>query len=60
MLSGTRSPTGINIQAGQVQGVSIIGAVMDSTSTLSGTNIQNAQVLTPSISGGPHRLLSRR
>lgn len=49
---GNTYPTGLSVTAGMLQGTSIIGASMDSTSTLTGTNIQNAQVLTPSISGG--------
>lgn len=43
---------GINVVSGSLQGVSIIGASMDSTSTLNGTNLQTPNVLNPYMSGG--------
>ena len=49
---GNTFPTGLAVQSGQVQGVSLVGTNMDNTSTLLGTSIQNAQVLTPNINGG--------
>jgi hypothetical protein len=49
---GNTFSTGLNALAGAVQGFSIVGSVMDSTSTLQGTQIQQAAVLNPSINGG--------
>lgn len=49
---GNTFPTGLSVQSGQVQGVSLIGTSMDATSTLLGSSIHSPQVLTPNINGG--------
>jgi hypothetical protein len=49
---GNTFSTGLNAQSGAVQGLSIVGSVIDATSTLTGSQIQQAQVLSPMISGG--------
>ena len=49
---GNTYPTGILSLPGRFRVSALSVLSMDSTSTLLGTNIQNAQVLTPSISGG--------
>lgn len=49
---GNAVPTGINASAGSLTGVSVVGAQIDSTSTLQGTQINAPNVLQPTISGG--------
>lgn len=49
---GNTFSTGLNALAGAVQGFSLVGSVMDATSTLNGTQLQQASVLNPVISGG--------
>ena len=56
---GNTINTGINATSGNLQGVSIVGAQMDSTSTLQNTQINSPQVLTPSMSGGTAAALTQ-
>jgi hypothetical protein len=51
-IYGNSVPTGLNVNAGSLIGVALTGVQMDSTSTLQNTQINQAQVLSPSISGG--------
>lgn len=49
---GNTYPSGITAISGQMQGTTLVGVSMDSTSTLTGTNIANPNVLNPALSGG--------
>ena len=49
---GNTVNTGLTCVAGSLTGVSLTGAQMDSTSTLQNTQINQANVLTPTITGG--------
>lgn len=49
---GNTYPTGIGVLAGQMQGVALMSASMDSASTLYGSSLQGPQVLNPTMSGG--------
>ena len=49
---GNTYSTGLNALAGNLQGVSLIGTTMDATSVLSGTQINQATVLNPTVTGG--------
>jgi hypothetical protein len=56
---GNTINTGINAIAGNLQGTSIVGAQIDSTTTLQGTQVNSPQVLTPTISGGTAAALTQ-
>lgn len=43
---------GINVLAGSMGNVSLVGSTMDETSVLNGTSIQGPQILAPTVSGG--------
>jgi hypothetical protein len=49
---GNTYATGLNALSGNLQGVTLVGSAMDATSTLNGTQLQQATVLNPGISGG--------
>lgn len=49
---GNTFPTGLVVNAGQLNSVSLTGINMDSTSVLSGSIINSGVLATPSISGG--------
>jgi hypothetical protein len=49
---GNTISTGLTALAGAVQGFTIVGSTLDATSTLNGTQVQQAQILAPGISGG--------
>jgi hypothetical protein len=49
---GNTVNTGLSVNSGSLTGVSLVGVQMDSTSTLQNTQINQPQVLSPSISGG--------
>jgi hypothetical protein len=49
---GNTYSTGLNAQSGLLAGVSVVGATLDETSTLQGSQVNQASVLSPSISGG--------
>lgn len=49
---GNTYPSGVVVNAGQINGVTLTGVGLDSTSTLQGSLINSALVATPLISGG--------
>jgi hypothetical protein len=49
---GNTISTGLTALSGSVQGFSLVGSTLDATSTLNGTQVQQAQILAPGISGG--------
>ena len=49
---GNSVATGLMVSSGSVVGVSLVGVQVDATSTLQGTQLNNANVLQPSINGG--------
>jgi len=49
---GNTVSTGLTALSGSVQGFTLVGSTLDATSTLNGTQVQQAQILAPGISGG--------
>lgn len=49
---GNQYGAGLNVAGGTLATVSLIGAIMDTTTVIQGATYQNGNVLTPSITGG--------
>lgn len=49
---GNSFPSGILVAGGSIQSASIVGATIDQTTSLVGSQLQNVNVLNPSVSGG--------